>query len=78
MRGASVALHSEANVLAFPLVRRILLLERFEQLRSNRNLAAFIVLCFASSQPTIEGKDAYILDDTGREVKMPIVKKTKK
>jgi hypothetical protein len=26
----------------------------------------------------IEGKDAYILDDTGREVKLPIAKKTKK
>jgi len=26
----------------------------------------------------IEGRDAFILDDTGREVKLPIAKKTKK
>jgi hypothetical protein len=32
----------------------------------------------AKTKIAIEGKDAYILDDTGREVKMPIVKKTKK
>ena len=32
----------------------------------------------AKTKIAIEGKDAYILDDTGREVKMPIAKKTKK
>ena len=32
----------------------------------------------ARTKIAIEGKDAYILDDTGREVKMPIMKKTKK
>ncbi len=32
----------------------------------------------AKTKIAIEGKDAYILDDTGREVKLPIVKKTKK
>jgi hypothetical protein len=32
----------------------------------------------AKTKIAIEGKDAYILDDTGREVKLPIAKKTKK
>jgi hypothetical protein len=32
----------------------------------------------AKTKIAIEGKDAYILDDTGREVRMPVVKKTKK
>jgi hypothetical protein len=32
----------------------------------------------AKTKIAIEGKDAYILDDTGKEVKLPILKKTKK
>jgi len=32
----------------------------------------------AKTKIAIEGKDAYILDDTGREVKLSIEKKTKK
>ena len=32
----------------------------------------------AKTKIAIEGKDAYILDDTGREVKLPIAKKIKK
>jgi len=32
----------------------------------------------AKTKIAIEGKDAYILDDMGKEVKLPILKKTKK
>ena len=32
----------------------------------------------AKTKIAIEGRDAFILDDTGREVKLPIAKKTKK
>ena len=32
----------------------------------------------AKTKIAIEGKDAYIIDDSGREVKLPIGKKTKK